>query len=594
MGFDPHSVRGQFPALRREIDGRPVSYLDGPGGTQSPESVIDAMAGYLRSGSSNLGGPFLTSREADDVTEGARQCIADLFNARRPDEIVFGQNMTSLTFAMSRALAETWNPGDEIVLTRLDHDANVAPWLLAARDADVTVRWVGFEPDTGMLAYGDLAAALGQRTRLVAVTHASNAIGSIVDVARVTEMAHGVGALVYVDAVHYAPHGQIDVQRIDCDFLVASAYKFFGPHTGILYGKYDLLAGVDAYKVRPSPSLPAGKWETGTQSFESLAGVAAAVEYLASIGAGEGLDRKRALIRSYDITSEYEQEIARRFLEGAARIEGVKVYGTPDVTRRTPTFAISVAGVEPADVAAALGASGIFVWSGHYYAVEVMDHLDVSEQGGLVRIGFVHYNTMAEVDRVLKALTSIAAGEPIDVGPGVADFSGAQDLSPYEAYTLTDLPDPRTVGRSSLAAGLLEIVNVEGPMTTDRAYSVFIKSSGGKKVTRTVRDDLDWALESLVDSGAVEVVDIPAGGNEVQRVVRRVDQPHVRLREMGERDLYKVPLNEVAAVLVGVKQSVDPGDDEELFRAVLDVYGLKRLTPLAEGYLAAAKRHAGW
>ena len=286
--IDVNFLRLQFPALQRQENGRALSFLDGPGGTQVPQSVIDAMSSYLARGSSNVGGPFLTSREAVEVTKQARLALRDFLNARRPSEIAFGQNMTSLTFAISRAISHDWQPGDEIILTRLDHDANISPWLLAAEEHDVTVRWLDFEPSDCMLKLHTLPQMLNEKTRLVAVSYASNAVGSISDVKEVARLAHAYGALVYVDSVHYAPHGPIDVQDLDCDFLACSSYKFFGPHQGVLYGKYELLEDLPAYKVRPAPTRPPGKWETGTPSFESLAGSTAAVDYIAAIGGTAG------------------------------------------------------------------------------------------------------------------------------------------------------------------------------------------------------------------------------------------------------------------------------------------------------------------
>ncbi len=409
IAFNPDLLRPQFPALQQTLSGRPVIYLDGPGGTQTPERVIDAMAGYLRAGGSNLGGPFLTSERSEVVMAAGRRAMAAFYNAR-PEEIVFGQNMTSLTFSLSRALAQRWQPGDEIVLTRLDHDANISPWLLAAKERGVTVRWLDFHPADTSLALEELPALLNERTQLLAITHASNAVGTIPDVARAVRQAHEVGALVYVDAVHAAPHQLIDVQALACDFLVSSAYKYFGPHTGILYGRYRLLEELPAFKVRPSPPEPPEKWETGTQSFESIAGVAAAIDYLASLGPGEGSLRER-LARAMASVKAYEMGLSARFLQGAAAIPGLRVYGITDVERldeRTPTFAVSLEGYSAGEVAAALGRQGIFVWSGHYYAVAVMERLGLLEQGGLVRIGFVHYNTPAEVDAVLTALRNLA------------------------------------------------------------------------------------------------------------------------------------------------------------------------------------------
>ncbi len=408
--LDPDMLRAQFPALQRQINGRSLSFLDGPGGTQVPQCVIDAMSNYLASGSSNLGGPFLTSREAGAVTKQARLALKDLLNARRSEEIAFGQNMTSLTFAVSRAISRTWQPGDEIVLTRLDHDANISPWLIAAEERGVKVRWLDFDPSDCVLKLRTLPDLLSEKTRLVAVSYASNAVGSITDIKEVTRMAHSQNAIVYVDSVHYAPHGLIDVQELDCDFLVCSTYKFFGPHQGVLYGKYELLDDLPAYKVRPAPAKPAGKWETGTQSFESFAGSTAAVDYLASIGGDDGSRRER-IVKGMSAISTYERELSERFLRGATAVPGLQVMGITDIENlenRTPTFAVSLKGYTPGEVAARLGEQRIFVWHGHYYAVAVMGRLGLLDQGGLVRIGFVHYNTPAEVDGVLSALQHLA------------------------------------------------------------------------------------------------------------------------------------------------------------------------------------------
>lgn len=411
QSIDPKIIRAQFPALQRRINGVPAVFLDGPGGTQSPVSVIEAMAEYLRQGSSNLGGPFQTSREADAATESAREAMRDMLNARRTEEIVFGQNMTSLTFSVSRAIAHEWQPGDEIVVTRIDHDANISPWLRAAEDRGVTVRWIDFHIEDCTLAIDMLPKLLHERTRLVAVNYASNAVGTINDVAKVVKMAHAAGALVYVDAVHYAPHDVIDVQALDCDFLACSVYKFFGPHTGVLYGKYEHLDRLNAYKVRPASHKPPGKWETGTQSFESLSGVTASVDYLAALGGEEGSRRSR-IVRGMQAVKEYESTLSERFLRAATRVPGLRVYGITDLEeldRRTPTFAVSLSGFSPEEVATYLGDRGFFVWHGHYYAVEVMDRLGVLEEGGLVRIGFTHYNTYEELNRLIEILIELAA-----------------------------------------------------------------------------------------------------------------------------------------------------------------------------------------
>ena len=418
--LDPQPLRAQFPSLAQQVNGHAAAFFDGPGGTQTPQRVIDAMGAYLANDNSNVGGAFGTSQRTGQVVAEARQAVADLLNARRPEEIAFGQNMTSLTFAASRAIARTWSPGDEIIVTYLDHDANITPWMMAAADSGVKVRWLDIRTEDCTVDFQSLEKLLNERTRLVAVTYASNAVGTIVDVGRVAKMAHAVGALVYVDAVHYTPHNPIDVQAIDCDFLACSAYKFFGPHTGILYGKYELMDSLQAYKVRPAPSRPPGKWETGTQSFESLAGVKAAVDYLEEIGRAAGDDgatdlvrysgRARRLKRALQVIKSYEATLSEHFLNQATSVPGLRVYGITDVERleqRAPTFAVSMAGYTPRHVAEYLGRQGFFVWDGDYYAVAVMEQLGRLDQGGLVRIGFVHYNTIEEIDRLIDALKAI-------------------------------------------------------------------------------------------------------------------------------------------------------------------------------------------
>lgn len=388
--LDVEAVRARFPALSRMENGHRVAYLDGPGGTQVPESVIDAMSGVLLGGVSNLGGGFGASDDAVRVTAEARQAVGRLLGAD-PSEISFGQNMTSLTFALSRAIAETWSEGDAIVLTALDHDANYTPWAMAAEQKDVEVRVAEFDAKSGMLDPRSVIDLLDDKVRLTAVCLASNSLGSVVDVAPIGEAAHAVGALMYVDAVHAGPHLPIDVGQLNCDFLVASSYKFFGPHTGLLFGKAQHMAALEAFKVRPAPSDPPGKWETGTQSFESMAGVTAAVEYLESIGA--------------EAIAKHESSLGGRFLAGVADMSHVHVYGVPEMTpHRVATFAISVDGIHPDDVARRMIEQGIYVWSGHYYAMNVMQRLGVLDDGGLVRIGFCHYNTADEVDRALEVL----------------------------------------------------------------------------------------------------------------------------------------------------------------------------------------------
>jgi cysteine desulfurase family protein (TIGR01976 family) len=403
--LDIEAIRARFPALDRREHGQPVAYLDGPGGTQVPKAVIDAMNAVLTEGVSNIGGDFGASRLAEETTHRGREAMADFFNAE-PSEISFGQNMTSITFALSRALARTWGPGDAIVVTSLDHDANFTPWVRAAEDAGAEVRVAHFDSGTGELDPSAIADLLDDRVRLVATCVASNAIGTLVDATSVTEMAHAVGAVVYLDAVHAGPHHLVDVRSIACDFLVASAYKFFGPHTGILYGKLDRLAELDFYKVRPAPSDPPDKLETGTQSFESIAGVTAAIDYLA--GLGEGTNRRARLVEGYRRIREHESTLSARFIEGAAGLGRVTIHGVPAADdRRVSTFALSVDGISPTEAASRLSAMGLYVWSGHYYALNAIERLGFLEAGGLVRIGFVHYNTADEVDRALEGLAAL-------------------------------------------------------------------------------------------------------------------------------------------------------------------------------------------
>lgn len=408
--LDIDAVRSRFPALHHDDGDGPTAYLDGPAGTQVPVDVIEAMQAVMERGVGNLGGSFASSRYAQEITEAARAAIGDLF-AASPDQIAFGQNMTSLTFAVSRAIATEWAEGDDIVVTDLDHDANVTPWRRAAAERGVTVRTVPFSPETGALDLDGLAAAVGERTRLVAVTCASNALGTITPLGDIVRLAHRTGALVYADAVHYAAHRLLDVAASGVDFAVASAYKFFGPHTGALYGRAEHLERLPAYKVLPAPDQGPGKWETGTQSFASLAGVTAAVDYLAGLGSGSS--RRDRLVDAFTAIRAHEEALAARFLAGVAEMPRVTVYGPSDASRpgdRVSTFAVAVDGLHPSAVAEHLGRQGIYVWDGHYYAVSAMRRLGLLEEGGLVRIGFVHYTTPGEVDRVLTALEGLPAG----------------------------------------------------------------------------------------------------------------------------------------------------------------------------------------
>ena len=404
--FDVTSVRKQFPSLSQTQDGKPVVYFDNPGGTQVPQTVIDAMVQYLLRDNSNHGGAFLTSRRSDAMLEEAHQAMADMLGAASRDEIVFGPNMTTLTMSLSRALAKGVKPGDEVIVTRLDHDANISPWMLLARDTGATLRWVDFRPEDCTLNLDDLERQLSQKTKIVACGLASNAVGTINDVEMISRMAHAFGALVFVDAVQYAPHGPMNVRALDCDFLVCSAYKFFGPHEGVLYGKLDFLDRLPAYKVRPAGNRPPYKFETGTQNHEGIAGTLAAVEYLASLSGDKGTRRER-ILWSMKRIQDYERGLVTHLIEGLRRIKGLRIYGITEPDRfdqRVPTVAFRIEGFPPRRIAESLGERGIFVWDGNYYALAVTERLDVEDKGGMVRVGLVHYNTMEEVDRLLKEL----------------------------------------------------------------------------------------------------------------------------------------------------------------------------------------------
>jgi cysteine desulfurase family protein (TIGR01976 family) len=401
--LDVAAVRARFPALHAPGAG---AYLDGPGGTQVPDTVIAAIAGALGEGISNLGGAFAASRRADAIVGAARRAVGDLFDAGE-DEVVFGPNMTTLTFAMSRALARRWVPGDEVVVTRLDHDANVTPWRLAAQDRGVRVRTVEFDPADGTLDLAGFRAALGPRTRLVAVTAASNALGTVTPLADLITAAHEVGALVYVDAVHHSAHRMLSLRASGADLIAASAYKFFGPHIGVLVGRRDVLEGQDPYKLTPAHDHGPERWETGTVAIEALAGVAAAVDYLASLGSGG--ERPARLGAAFAAIRDHEAGLATRFLAGLAEMPRVRTFGITAPERlpeRVATFALAVEGRNPREVAERLGEQGIYVWDGDYYAVGVMERLG-RVPDGLVRVGFVHYNTTDEVDRVLAALDAL-------------------------------------------------------------------------------------------------------------------------------------------------------------------------------------------
>ena len=418
--FDLSLVRSQFPALSLIDAGRPAVYFDGPGGTQVPQRVIDAMSHYLIHTNANHGGVFRTSRESDAVLHAAHEAMADLLNAPSPREIVFGPNMTTLTFAMSRAIGRDLKEGDEIVITRLDHDANRAPWQALA-EKGVVIKEVDFDPLDCTLRLDDLQSKLGPRTKLVAVGYASNAVGTINPIAEIAQMTHRAGALLWVDAVHYVPHGPVDVQALGCDFLVCSPYKFFGPHSGVLWGRLDLLESLRAYKVRPAGDGAPDKFETGTQVHEAQAGVLATVDYLAQLGAqdagtAEGqfsgfTGRRLALKKAMAAIRSYERELFTAFTEGLLAIPGLTFYGIREPDRfgsRTPTAAFRIEGKHPDEVAEHLARRGVYVWSGNFYAIAVTERLGVEAHGGVVRAGLAHYNTREEVDYCLQCLREIA------------------------------------------------------------------------------------------------------------------------------------------------------------------------------------------
>jgi cysteine desulfurase family protein (TIGR01976 family) len=384
LAFDVAAVRARFSALDR-----PTAFFDAPGGTQAPDSVIEAMAAYLRESNANLGGPFETSRRSDALIVSAHHTAARFLGCDA-DEVGFGQNMTTLNFALTRTLGRDLRAGDEIVVTRLDHDGNVSPWLQLADDLDLVVRFVDLNDDDATLDMADLERQLGGRTRVVAFPWASNAVGTITDVRRIVELAHGAGALAWVDAVHYAPHGPIDVQDVGADILLCSPYKFFGPHLGLFYGRRELLERWRPYKVRPAPDEPvSARFETGTLPHEALAGFEAAVAYVESVG-WEGI-------------LAHERDLGERLLAGLP--DELRLYGRPTMEGRAPTFALTVPGLTPEQAATRLAERDLAVWWGDYYAVEVMQRLGLPD--GAVRLGIIHYNTPEEVDRLLAGLNEL-------------------------------------------------------------------------------------------------------------------------------------------------------------------------------------------
>jgi cysteine desulfurase family protein (TIGR01976 family) len=409
--LDLEWIRGHFPALAREKDGQPVIFFDGPGGTQTPSAVMEAMSNYLLESNANAHGAFATSIQTDALVASARAAMADLLGCDR-SEIVFGANMTTLTYAFSRAIGRELQAGDEIVVTRLDHYANVSPWHELA-EKGVIIRTVDINLEDCTLDIADLEEKINQRTKLVAVGYASNAVGTINDISKVVQLAHNVGALVFVDAVHYLPHGSIDVRTLDCDFLTCSAYKFFGPHVGVIYGKKEHLARLRPYKVRPASDEVPSRWETGTLNFEGLAGLVATIDYLTNLGrhvAPDSPSRRDALIAAMSAIQAYERQLCNHLITGLKQISELKIYGitAPERLRwRTPTVGIRIAGATPYEVAKALGERHIYTWHGNVYALGLTERLGIESSGGFLRIGLVHYNTVSESDRLLQILETI-------------------------------------------------------------------------------------------------------------------------------------------------------------------------------------------
>jgi cysteine desulfurase family protein (TIGR01976 family) len=406
--LDSAWVRAQFPSLQLKVNGHPAAFLDGPAGTQVPKQVMDAVQNYFLGSNANTCGAFLTSQRNDAMIASARAAMADFFHCEK-DEVIFGQNMTTITFALARAIGRELKPGDEIVVTTLDHDANVSPWR-ALEEKGIVIRQVDIRETDCTLDPADLKKKITTKTKLVAVGYASNAVGTINPVAEITKLAHDVGALMFIDAVHYAPHGPIDVRALDCDFLVCSPYKFFGPHMGALYGKREQLLRFKPYKVRPATDLLPDRWETGTQVQELIAGIEAAVNYLADLGRRHdpsANDRRAALLASYRATMQHERNLVTRLIEGLLQIPGLKFFGITDPQRfgeRCSTVSVRIGNHNPTAIAKFLGDRGIFTWDGNYYALNLTERLGVEQHGGLLRIGLVHYNTMEEVERLLAAL----------------------------------------------------------------------------------------------------------------------------------------------------------------------------------------------
>ena len=419
MVLDLASVRDNFPSLKGD-----AVFLDNPGGTQISKQSLDRINNYLLESNANHGGVFATSKASDAVLDEAHQAMADFYNASGKDEIIFGNNMTTLTLHISRSISRTWKAGDEIIVTRLDHDANVTPWVLAAQDRGVQVKWVDFDLEDGTLNINQLEKVLNRKTRLLAVGYASNGLGTINPIRKIIKMAHEKGCLVFVDAVQFAPHGAIDVQKLDCDFLVSSSYKFFGPHAGILFGKRELLKDLFAYKVRPASNDLPDKFETGTQNHEGIAGVLGTMEYFEWISDNFGAeyktaltelgysDRKLRLKQAMSAIHAYESELNRALLSALESIPGLRIYGLTDplkLDERVATYSFRLKDIPPLELAKKLAAENIYTWDGNYYAINITERLGLEQSGGMLRVGAVHYNTLDEIEQLKQALLRISA-----------------------------------------------------------------------------------------------------------------------------------------------------------------------------------------
>lgn len=398
-------IRAAFPALERVHNNLPVAYFDGPGGTQVPRQVVEAISDYLYHHNANTHWAYPTSEETDRAIDHARSVCAEFINAT-PNEIAFGANMTTLTFHLSRTLGGQYGPGDEIVVTELDHHANIAPWRRLAKERGVDVKTVPMVVETSQLDWAEFERMVNRRTKLVALGAASNALGTINDVARATKLARSVGALVFVDAVHYAPHSLADVRALDCDFLGMSAYKFYGPHVGVMFGKHDLLESLDFPKLEPAPDTAPEKVETGTQNQEGMVGAGAAIDFLAALAGSGGLRRSR-LQTVYDELHTRNAELTRRLWNGLSSIKGVHLYGPTPEFPRTPTISFTVAGITSTNVARQLAARGLFLSHGDFYAATIPERLGLGEEG-LVRAGCACYTTAGEIDRLIEGVAALS------------------------------------------------------------------------------------------------------------------------------------------------------------------------------------------